>query len=231
MKKLGIIAGIGPESTIEYYKSIIKLFQERKTKNEYPEIILNSINFTKMFDFVLSDDLEGLVKFLKTQIDILENAGVDYVLFASNTPHIVFNKLANTVNVPMISIVEETCKIIASKKINKVALFGTKSTMSAGFYQQAGLKYNIDIIIPNKDIQDYIHNKYMSEIFKKEIRPSTKQKLIEITENLKAERAIEGLILGGTELSFVLSQNDFNNITIFDTTKIHVNSIVNKMIE
>lgn len=231
MKKIGIIAGIGPESTIEYYRSIIKIFKEKTITNDYPEIILNSINFTKMFNFVLSDDFDGLVIFMKDQIDILENAGAKYVVLASNTPHIVFDRLVKTAKVPMISIVEETCRVIASKGIKKVALFGTKSTMSKGFYQHVASKYDIEIVIPNNDLQNYIHNKYMNELLIKKILPETKQKLIEITEDLKVEMNIEGLILGGTELPFILSQNDFSNIEIFDTTEIHVNSIVNKMLE
>ena len=177
MMKLGIIGGIGPESTIEYYRLIIKLFKERSSNNYYPEILLQSINMTAMLDFVFSEKLDGLVFFLKKHVQILENAGVDFAVLASNTPHLVFDQLADSVNIPMISIVEETCKLISEKGLAKVGLLGTKSTMSKGFYQEKGLEYGVKIISPKEEIQNYVHEKYMDELVFNQIIPENKKKI------------------------------------------------------
>lgn len=231
MTKIGLIGGVGPESSIEYYRLIIKRFQERLNTKDYPEIIINSINMTEMLSYVFNNQLDKLVDFLTDKIKVLEKAGVEYGAIASNTPHIVFERLIDNVKIPLISIVEETCKIIAHKKMKRVGLLGTKSTMTHGFYNRVAEKYEIEIVIPDPDKQDFIHNKYMTELVFNNILPETKQQLIQIVRELERKESIEGLILGGTELPLILNQSDFGDIQILDTTKIHVESIVTKMIE
>lgn len=231
MKQVGIIGGIGPESSIEYYRLIIKRFQDRLGTRDYPEMLIHSINMTEMLDYVFNNQLDKLVDFLVDKINILESSGVDFGAIASNTPHIVFHRLAERTAIPLISIVEETCKEINHKKIQRVGLFGTKSTMTNGFYNRVAERYDIEILIPESLKQDYIHDKYMNELVFNQILPDTKRQLIQIVKELKENESIQGLILGGTELPLIISQSDFNDIEIFDTTKIHVDSIVSKMVE
>lgn len=229
INKIGVIGGIGPESSIEYYRLIIKRFQEIEATTEYPEFIIQSVNMTEMLGYVFDKKLDQLVDFLIERINILQKVGVEYVAIASNTPHIVFEKLSEKVSIPLISIVEETCKNVAAEKIKRVGLLGTNSTMSSGFYNSVAEQHNIQVVIPSLEDQDYIHNKYMSELVFNTILPDTKNKLIEIIKKIKKEDLIEGLILGGTELPLIIKQTDFSDIKIFDTTKIHVESIVAKM--
>ena len=103
--------------------------------------------------------------------------------------------------------------------------------MTNGFYNKVAEKYGIDVIIPDSDRQDFIHDKYMSELVFNKIMPKTKQRLIQIIRELKDKESIQGLILGGTELPLILKQSDFDDIEIFDTTKIHVESIITEMIK
>lgn len=175
----------------------------------------------------------GLAKLrmLTKKIKILEKAGVEYGAIASNTPHIVFERLIDNVKIPLISIVEETCKIIVSNKMKRVGLLGTKSTMTNGFYNKVGDKYEIEIVIPDPDKQDFIDNKYMTELVFNKILPETKQQLIQIVRELERRESIEGLILVVRSYPLILNQSDFGDIQILDTTKIHVESIVTKMIE
>jgi len=231
MKKLGLIGGVGPESSVEYYRLIIKRFQEKLGTKDYPEILINSVNMTEMLGYVFTGQLDRLVNFLAERIKTLELSGVDFVAIASNTPHIVFDRLSATVNVPLLSIVEETCKKIRDYKMQRVGLFGTKSTMTNGFYNRVAERFGIYIVIPEAVKQDYIHEKYMGELVYNKILPDTKQHLIQIVNELREKESIQGLILGGTELPLILSQSDFNDFEIYDTTKIHVESIVDKMIE
>ena len=230
MNKIGIIGGIGPESTVEYYRLLIKLFRTKLDTNQYPEILLYSIDMTEMLGYVFDNQLYELVKFLKSKIKILEKSNVDYVALASNTPHLVFEKLQESVNVKMISIVEETCKAISKSGIKKVGLLGTKSTMSKGFYQKAGENNGIEIVIPNDENQNFVHEKYMGELVFNHINPKTKERLIQIVNDLVIEEKIEGIVLGGTELPLILEQKDFDKLTVFNTTEIHVNAILDKMI-
>ena len=230
MNTIGIIGGIGPESTVAYYRLLVQLFQERLDTKHYPELVLHSIDMTKMLDHVFNDQLEELVNFLAQKIELLEQAHVDYVALASNTPHLVFEQLAASVNVKLISIVEATCHVIAASGIQKVGLLGTKSTMSKGFYQRIGEKQGIQMVIPNEAQQNYIHEKYMSELVFNQIIPDTKAQLIQIVNELAEHEQIEGIVLGGTELPLILEQADFQRLKVFNTTEIHVNAILDKML-
>lgn len=230
MKQFGLIGGVGPESSVEYYRQIIKRYRERLNTKEYPEFVIHSINMTEMLGYVFSGRYDRLVEFLVDRIKVLEASGAAFAAIASNTPHIVFDELAGKVNIPLISIVEESCREIERKGYKKVGLLGTKSTMSEGFYQRVAERYGIEMVIPNRDAQDYVHDKYMNELVVNSIGTETKKKFLEIIDEMKEKSGIEGLVLGGTELPLLLRQDDFNDLALFDTTVIHVESIVSRMI-
>ena len=231
MKKFGLIGGVGPESTIAYYRLIIKRFQEITKSNSYPDFIIKNVDMTEMLEYVVNQDYNKLTSFLEKNTNAIQKAGVDFGAIASNTPHIVYDKLMDRIDLPMISIVEETCKKAQKMNLKTVGLFGTKSTMTNDFYQKTGTKFGLDIVIPNNNEIDYIHDKYMNELIYKDIREDTKLSLLKIAKNLQDKYAIEGLIIGGTELSLILSQKYFKDIHLLDTAMIHVDAIVGEMIK
>ncbi len=231
MKKLGLIGGIGPESTVQYYQQIIKLFRKTLATTSYPLLTIESIDMTQMLGYVNAGRLEELTDFLLESIDRLVKNGAQLVAMASNTPHIVFDRLIQKTDVPLVSIVVSTCAEIKRQQISSAGLFGTRSTMNAGFYKEVALRENIEIYLPNEEEQSYIHDKYFSELVFNKIVPSTRKALIEIGENLRARHGIEGLILGGTELPLILDQSDYQHLSLFNTTEIHVKQIVEKIIE
>lgn len=230
MKKFGLIGGIGPESTVRYYQQIIEAYRKRLKTDEYPDLLIRSINMTEMLGFVFKNDLDGLTDFLYQHLNELQSFGIEFSALASNTPHLVFDRLKERSALPLISIVEETCKVIQSRQLKKVGLFGTKSTMEKGFYQTAAERYSFKIVIPDEVDRNFIHQKYFEELVFNNINQGTKDQLIQITQKLKDKENIQGLILGGTELSLILDQSDFKDLLIFDTTQIHIESIVTAMI-
>ena len=229
MNTVGIIGGIGPESTIEYYRLIISSYLDHEKDGNYPQIIINSINMKKMLDLIGENKLDEVTDYLVAEIQKIAKAGADFALLASNTPHIVFNQINQTSPLPLISIVEATCEKAVSKGIERVGLFGTKFTMQGGFYDKIFYDHSIAVISPDEKDQDYIHDKYMGELLKGVIRDDTKTELLKIAHNLKENQGIEGLILGGTELPLILKETDDIGIPFLDTTKIHVESIMERL--
>jgi aspartate racemase len=227
MKTVGIIGGIAPESTVVYYREIINEFLKRQTKGDYPQIIINSINMKKMLEFFPENNFDGLINFLHEEICKLANAGADFGLLASNTPHIVFDELQVKSPIPLISIVKEVSKKVKSFGLKKVGLFGTKFTMKSKFYEKEFDKRNINILVPGEKEQEFIHEKYFSELVKGIFKSETKNELLKIIDEMKLRSEIEGLILGGTELPLILKEEDSKDIPFFDTTKIHVEGIIN----
>ncbi len=131
MKSLGVIGGLGPESTIDYYQRIIALYRERTRDGSYPRFIIISVDLKKGLDFMEAGDLAGMAAYLLDGINKLVRAGADFGLISANTPHIVFDQLAPRSPIPLISIVEATCAAAKARKLKRLALFGTRYTMQA----------------------------------------------------------------------------------------------------
>lgn len=186
---------------------------------------------TRMLNLVAKKEFNALVDYLNGEIQKLKNGGADFAVLASNTPHIVFEQLKKKSNIPLISIVEKTVKYAKTLGCRKLGLFGTKLTMQGGFYQDGFSKEGIEIVTPPFESQNYIHDKYMNEFVKGVFLEETKKAFIDIVHHMIKQNNIEGLILGGTELPSLLKEDDFNNFRLFNTTKIHVDSILEYAIQ
>ena len=137
MQKVGIVGGMGPESTALYYQSIVSKFQEKAgSKDVLPELHINSINMYKMFQLLTNGETEALVDYLATAVQSLINAGADFVVMSANTPHIVFEQVQQKVQFPMISIVEETYMKAQKLGLERIGLIGTKFTMENDFFKK-----------------------------------------------------------------------------------------------
>lgn len=226
--KIGIIGGIGPESTIEYYKSIIGKYQELKTDGSYPQIVIESIDMKYMLDLVSKKDWERLVGLLMDAINNLTNASAEFAVIASNTPHIVFDKVNELSQIPLLSIVEEVCKKAIELKFKKVGLLGTAFTMQGEFYKTSFINNGIQIAVPKKEEQQYIHQKIFSELELGIKDSKTKKEFISIINRMIVEEEVEGIILGCTELPLILKNGDCN-ICFLDTVEIHIEAIIREM--
>ena len=231
MKTAGIIGGIGPESTIEYYRQIIALYRERTGDNSYPPILINSIDMTHMLELVGAQRFDELVAYLVAEIGRLARAGADFALLSSNTPHIVFDRIRDAAPLPMISIVETTCARAQRLGLRKLGLFGTRFTMQGPTYKGVFAQNNIQLVVPAADDLEYIHSKYMGEWIYGIILDETKARLLQIVHGLKETHGIQGLILGGTEIPLILKDADDPDIPFLDTTRIHVEAVVDRVLE
>lgn len=229
MKTLGMIGGVGPESTIDYYKNIIALYRERQRDGSYPQFIINSIDLKKGIDFINANNLAAMAEFLLEEIVKLPRAGADFGLIAANTPHIVFDDIAPKSPIPLISIVEAMCDYAKERKMKRLALFGTRYTMQATFYSKVFSREAIDLIAPEPQDQDYIHEKYFSELVPGNFLPETRAGLLAIADRMKAKIDIDGVILAGTELPLILRGESHNGIALLDTGKIHCQAAVDAM--
>jgi aspartate racemase len=230
MRTLGIIGGIGPESTIDYYRQTIALYRQRTQDGSYPTIIINSIDMKKMLDLIVAEELVGLTEYLLGEVQKLARAGADFGLMASNSPHIVFNELSRQSPIPLLSIVEAACQTTKKLGLKRVGLFGTRFSMQGRYYPDIFSSQGITVILPDVEEQTYIHDRYMNELVNGIILPETHNRLLVIVDRMKAQEGIEGLVLGGTELPLILKEEKYHGIPFLDTTKIHVERAVAEML-
>jgi len=230
MKTLGIIGGLGPESTVDYYERIIALYRERTRDGSYPRFIIISVDLKKGLDFMEAGDLAGMAAYLLDGIDKLVRAGADFGLISANTPHIVFDDVASKSPIPLISIVEATCAAAKTRKLQRLALFGTRYTMQGKFYVNLFSRQGIELLVPEPNDQDYIHDKYMNELVPGRFLAETRAGLLAIVDRMKAKSDIDGVILAGTELPLILRDPNYNGIPFLNTTEIHCEAAVTEML-
>jgi aspartate racemase len=229
MKTLGIVGGIGPESTVDYYRSLIKMWREQTKDGSAPSILVNSIDLKKMLDLIAAKALSEVTAYLSGEMHRLERAGADVGLFASNTPHIVFGELQRRSSIPLISIVEATREAAEELGLRRLGLFGIRFTMQGHFYRDVFAKGGIDLIVPDVNEQAYIHDIYMNELLKGVFLPETREDLLAIANRLAEQEHAQGLILAGTELPLILRETTCN-IPFLDTTQIHVKAALRRLL-
>ncbi|MGB8887051.1 MAG: amino acid racemase [Candidatus Korobacteraceae bacterium] len=230
MKTVGIIGGIGPESTIEYYRGILASYRRRRPDGSSPSIILNSVSVQKLLALMDKDDLPGVIDYLVPEINRLAAAGADFGLIAANTPHIVFDEIQQQSPIPLLSIVEATCAEAKARGIQRAGLLGTRFTMQADFYPAVFSREGIALVVPATDQQAYIHDKYVNELLKDIFLPSTRERLWEIIQTMKERQQIEAVVLAGTELPLILHQDEAAGLPLLDTTQIHVEATVARLL-
>ncbi len=221
MKKIGLLGGMGPEASLEYYRQLIELAKEKNPESRYPEIIIYNLNFEDFCKPVSRGEDEEVFNLLRDKLEALERAGADFAMMASNTPHLYYDRLANEVSIPILSIVDATAEKAKEKGLEKVALLGTEFTMNADFYPDTFEAAGIELVIPQEENQRVVHDKIMNELVNGEFLDSTKEKFVEIIEGLRRNHGIDGVVLGCTELPLILSEDELD-VSVLDTTRIHV---------
>lgn len=230
MRTFGMIGGLGPESTIDYYRSIIARFRARKPDGGYPQIIINSLDIDKGIAMLDAGRLDDLADYLAAGIELLVRAGADFAFIAANTPHLVFDQVQRRSSIPLLSIVRATSDYAKALGLRKVGLIGTGFTMRASFYPEEFQRAGIALVRPKESEQEFIHRKYIDELLNNRFLPETKTAILNIAQRLKNEDGIEALVLAGTELPLLLRGSGTPEIKFLDTTVIHVEAIVNNVL-
>jgi aspartate racemase len=226
MQPIGLIGGIGPESTIDYYRAMIGAYRQHLPDGSYPQIVITSVDVNALLGALMQNQLERVTDLLVTEVARLEAAGAGCAAIAANSPHIVFAAVQARSRLPLVSIVEATAHEAKRLGRNRLGLFGTRFTMQGRFYPQVFERFGLTIVVPVEAKQSYIHDKYMTELVQGTLRSETRDGLLAIVAQMKARDAIDAVILGGTELPLVLRDATASGIPLIDTTVVHAKAIV-----
>jgi aspartate racemase len=227
MTTLGMIGGLGPESTIDYYRRILEAW-ERVDPRTAPSIVIDSLDVQRALHLV-DKDRPGLTEYLLASLRRLAGAGVGFAVMTANTPHIVFDDLVARSPVPLLSIVEVCAQEARARGLKRLALLGTRFTMEAPFYPEVCARYGIAVVPPDDADRAWVHKRYVEELLKGEFRDDTRRQLIALVSRLRDDKGVEGVILGGTELPLLLTTPVIADIPALDTTALHVAAIVRRL--
>jgi aspartate racemase len=229
MRTAGMIGGLGPESTIDYYRSIIARYRERKPDGGSPHILINSLDVDKGIAMLDAGRLDALADYLASGLEPLVRGGADFAFIAANTPHLVFDELQRGSPIPLISIVRATAGRATTLGLKRVGLFGTGFTMRASFYPEEFHRAGIALVIPTEQERAEIHRIYLGELLKNQFLPESRDAILNIAHRMKAEERVEAIVLAGTELPLLLRGSDAGTEWL-DTTVIHVEAVVDELL-
>lgn len=229
MRTAGIIGGLGPESTIDYYRSIIARCRERNPGGGSPHLVIDSLDVDKAIAMLDAGRLDDLAAYLAGSVALLARAGADFALMAANTPHIVFDRLDRRSPVPLLSIVRATAEHARRRGLHSVGLFGTGFTMRATFYPEEFARHDIKLVLPREAEIEFIHQKYLGELLKNQFLPETRAAILAIAQRMKAEEGVQAIALAGTELPLLLRGSDAG-VAFLDTAIIHVEAVVDELL-
>ena len=218
MKTIGIVGGIGPESTIAYYRLFVAA--------GHPPLLINSVEVRQMLDAMMQQDLPLVTDYLVEAVAVLTKAGASVGLIAAATPHIVFDEVQRRSSLPLVSIVEATCAHVQSLGLRRVGLLGTRYTMEGRFFPAAFEAAGIEMVMPAPDDLSYVHHIYVTELLKSQFLLETRRQLLQVIDRLIDQQGVEAVILGGTELPLVLTDASHRRVPLLDTTRIHVDAAI-----
>jgi len=228
IKRLGIIGGMGPETSSEFYLKLIEM--SRKACDSYPSIIMDSISFP----FLLEEDIiqkskneNKILPILKESIERLNKIGVDFIVIPCNTVHIFIDDLRKESEAHIISIIDETIKKIKNRGYKNVGLLATKKTIDSKLYENPMRKNGINVILPTRKEQDEI-SRIIVEILRNEVTEYSRNAIKRIIKKLM-KRGSKAIILGCTDLQIILDKNGID-VELLDSFEILSESTFNRII-
>ena len=226
MKTLGLVGGMGPEATIDYYRLIVAAYVAKAPAGDYPPLLISSINLRTLLHCFQTNALTEAAELISRELDKLAAGGADFGVISSCSSHCVFDAVSRRSPIPLLNIVEATADAAEGLGLKKVGLIGARFTMQGRFFAEPFSRRGISLVTPEPDEQAYIHEKYLGELVKGVVLPETRGGLLAIVEKLREREAIQGLILGGTELPLILRDAPDQRIPFLDTARIHVDRII-----
>lgn len=228
MKKLGLIGGTGPESTLIYYKKIVYGANKQVGKGFFPNLTIESLNVFSVFKYCSDRDYDGLTRYLMGGISTLIAAGCEIVSLTGNTPHIVFDALRKHSSVPLVSIIETTRDEAKKRNLKRLGLLGTRFTMEEDFFKKPFREIGIEVVSPTGPDFDFVVEKISVELEHGIVKPETQAEFLNIIQRMTIESGIDAIVLGCTELPLL-----FDGITLpipcLDTLEIHAEALLRAM--
>jgi aspartate racemase len=226
-KLVGLVGGLGPEATVDYYRRILGAWKERYPGSA-PRMIVDSLDVQRVMQLV-ETDRAAMADYVLGSVKRLEAAGADFAVITSSSTHLVFDSVASRASIPMISLVE-TCADEAERRgLKRCALIGARFAMEADLYPNAFGRRGLEIVVPDKPDRDWIHDRYVNQLLHGDLRDETRNEFVALARRLRETRDIDAVILGGTELPPLLRAPTIADLPVLDTTGLHVAAIVERL--
>ncbi len=225
MKKIGLIGGVTWTSTIDYYRIINELSNQKSHGHHTAEVIIYSVDFHEVLIRMQEAKWTEIEQMFIEKAISLKKAGADFFAIGSNTLSKVGMQVSKASGLPIVGMVESVAEAILKKGFKKVGFMGTTFAMDDPFYREGLKQMGIEAIIPKTKEKAFINHVIMDELAYDVLNPESRKKFLEIMNRMVHEQAVEGVVLGCTEIPMLIKQQH-TYIPVFDTTEIHAAALV-----
>ena len=225
MKTIGLIGGMSWESSIEYYRIINEMAKERLGGLHSAKCIINSVDFAEIEPLQHEGRWEEATWHMVRAAQSVEAAGADFLVLCTNTMHKTADEIEKQISIPFLHIADATAQRVKDDGLTRVGLLGTRFTMEDEFYRGRLVdRHSLSVVVPQENDQQIVHQVIYDELCLSVIQPTSRQKYVEIMDDLVSQGA-EAIILGCTEIGLLVGQDDCS-VPVFDTTRIHAEAAV-----
>jgi aspartate racemase len=223
---LGIVGGTGPESTIDYYRSLIRTWRQRRPDGSYPRVIINSIEAGRVFANLGTADYAAVGRDLGPAVAALAAAGCQRALLASNASHLAFELIEPPPAIPLIHIVDAARDAAVSAGYRRLGLIGTRFVMESDLYPARLAPAGLEVVLPTPDEREKVHAIYFGELVDGVIRDESRDALRKVVVAMRQRDGIDAIVLGGTELALIITESTFAGVPVLNTAQVQVDAAV-----
>lgn len=229
MKKIGLVGGTGPESTLMYYKELNSRIDKITDGKAMPDIVIESVDFRRAWDYVCSERYDLLTDYLAEKVTCLQNSGAEVISLTAVTMHLVADDIIAKTGADLISIPKAVCNEALSKGYKKIGLLGTIFTMEKDYMKKDFLEAGIEVYVPDKEDRDLVAKRIYEELELGIVKESTLKELQAVITGMRDENGIEAVVLGCTELPLILNSGNCP-VPCLDSVEIHINELIKQTI-
>jgi len=223
---LGIVGGTGPESTVDYYRSLVATWRRRRPDGTYPRVIINSVEAGHLFANLGSADFDAVGRQLGPAVAALADAGCQRALLASNASHLAFARIEPAPRIPLIHIVEAARDVAVRSGFHRLGLLGTRFVMESAMYPIVLAPAGLQVVVPTSAEREHVHEIYFGELVAGVIRNESRDALAAVVAAMRDRDGIDAVVLGGTELALILTEPTCAGVPLIDTAHAHVEAAV-----
>lgn len=224
MKKIGLVGGLGPASTVDYYLGYINCVRNELGENCYPEFVIDNVNMNKIVIAIGEKRYKDVADELVKSIVNMKNAGAEIAAITANAPHIAWEYMEDRFPIPVISIVDASVQEMLKKRYKRVVVFGVEFTMKNGLYDKKMVEKGIKAILPNETDIKRIGQLIYPNLENGIIIPEDREEMIRLAEKYIKNGNADAMLLGCTEIPLVIKEGDIS-VPVLNTTQIHLDAI------
>ena len=225
MKKIGLVGGTGPESTLMYYKELNTRIDQMTNGKAMPDLAIESVDFRKAWAYVSNGENDKLADYLSENVSCLKSTGCEVISLTAGTMHLVINEIEKKTGVSLVSIPKAVADEAVIKGYTKVGLLGTIFTMEQDYMKKDLIDAGIEVCIPGKEDRELVAKRIFEELELGIVKEETLKEFQDLISKMKNEQGIQAVILGCTELPLLLNEKN-SSLPILDSVEIHIRKLI-----